>query len=173
MEKYLSEIEAALNQGLKFIALQSALTLPDICGALISNGKESVKDRYVNWYNNHFQSKYHLMLSAEDCYYFRCSNVHQGSFQHKKSSYSKIVFIDCNSILNDNTIQTILPDGTVETIYTLDINIFCRFMLSAVRNWLEEVKDNELFKKNYAKMVKVHEEDLPGFKFMGPSFLVY
>ena len=50
MEKYLSEIEAALNQGLKFIALQSALTLPDICGALISNGKESVKDRYVNWY---------------------------------------------------------------------------------------------------------------------------
>ena len=44
MEKYLSEIEAALNQGLKFIALQSALTLPDICGALISNGKESVKD---------------------------------------------------------------------------------------------------------------------------------
>lgn len=166
MEKYLSEIEAALSHGLCFIALQSTLTLPDICGALTSDGTERVKERYVNWYNQYFQPKYQLMLSADDCYRLRCTNLHQGSFQHDKSSFTKIIFIDSDSMFDNNTISITTPEGISEKIYTLHIKTFCTDMINAVREWLQIVKNNDNFKKNYSKMVKVHEEGLPSISWL-------
>lgn len=161
MEKYLSEIESALNHGLKFIALQSALTLPDICGALTSDGTKSVKERYTNWYDQYFLPIYPIELSANDCYRLRCSNLHQGSFQDNKSSFDKIIFVDTEKLVMINSIIQIQnPDGTTTNIYTLHIDTFCRNMVECVRKWLDIVKEDTNFKKNYPNMVKVHSEGL-------------
>lgn len=56
MEYLLKDIEKALDNELYFIALQSVLTLPDICGS-IEYDTNRVGQRYTDWYNTYMNTK--------------------------------------------------------------------------------------------------------------------
>lgn len=158
MEDILFQIEEALRHKLYYIALQSTLLLPDICGALNSNNGKATKRKYIEWYEKFYLNKYYG-LTGEDCYYFRCANIHQGYFQHTDSSYDKVVFIahDLGSI--HNVVIRTPYNGEEENWYALDIKLFCNNMIDAVRTWLKSVKNEPDFIRNYAKMVKLHKNE--------------
>lgn len=156
MEDFLQQIEKALSYNLYYIALQSTLTLPDICGALQSTDGTATKAKYVDWYNTYFLKK--TFLSANDCYYFRCSNIHQGKTVHKNSTYSRILFVEPSEknsiVLNNNIINGAL---------NIDVNIFCTDMIASVRNWLTLVKNDETFQENYSSFIKRYPNGLPPY----------
>lgn len=156
MEFFLNEIKEALDARLYYLALQAALTLPDICGALESSNGKAGKDKYISWFERYAKESGPIVLSGEDCYYFRCSCVHQFSTQHPKSTYKKLIFlIPGRSLVAHNNI--------VNGALNIDVIKFCNNMISAVKKWHLDVKDDPVFQRNEQKLVKVHPNGIPGF----------
>ena len=94
MRDLLEQIREALrNPRLYYLALFASLALPDICGAINSEDGKANKWKYVKWYDQ-YVARTCPFLTGEDCYRFRCSLLHQGSTQHPKSSYARIVFVE-------------------------------------------------------------------------------
>lgn len=156
MEFILREIEKALDCGLYYLALQSTLTLPDICGA-IQNETKKPGDRYKEWYRTYAVIPYPNALTAEDCYYFRCACVHQGSTQSPKSTYKRILFIVPN-----NTI-TLCGYTVINDALHINIETFCRNMVFSVRRWEAQVKGTESFIRNYGKIIKLYPSGFPPY----------
>src|SRR5690625_2090972 len=94
MEDFLSQIAEGLESGLYQLALSLTLCLPDICGALESENGYATGTKYKAWFDRYVKQKYPNTLTADDCYYFRCSFLHQGTTEHKKSNYKKIIFTE-------------------------------------------------------------------------------
>ncbi|SEI89252.1 hypothetical protein SAMN04488127_0723 [Bhargavaea ginsengi] len=151
MENMLNEIEKGLEAGVYHLALGMTLCIPDICAALQSNNGETKKNKYVNWYDQYVGDK--VRMSANDCYYFRCAFLHQGRTEHKDSQYRKIIFIEPTSILT-------LHNNVLNDVLNIDIQIFCRVIIDAARNWYEEQKDTKNYKSNFEHSFKRHPEGM-------------
>lgn len=90
VDKIIEEINIALDNNLYFVALNSVLTLPDICGKAEYPSEKSSKKRYIDWYDK-FIGQYEInpeniirgidmpYLSGEVVYSLRCSLLHQGN----------------------------------------------------------------------------------------------
>ena len=157
MEELMSQIKKALDNNLYYLALLAALTLPDICGALSSEDGEANKQRYIEWFNKYVGEKYKGCLTGEDCYYFRCSFVHQGASQHPKSNYSRVIFVEPTATSN------IFHCNILEDALNIDVRIFVMDILEGVEKWLDEIKDTEVFKKNYARFMNRYPNGLPPY----------
>ncbi len=109
IEKTVKEIRAALDNRLYFIALMSALTLPDICGKAEYPNEKSTGNRYRKWLNQYVNSrefgKYEYPaiegLEAEIIYKLRCNLLHQGTPNVEESfadiDYFELVKVDPRS----------------------------------------------------------------------------
>lgn len=116
MHTLIDQIEASLGSGLYFLSLYTALTIPDIAGALSSENGAASGAKYAAWFEDWVRPRFfetvlasvrleHRQyvqpienpLTGEDCYRFRCSLLHQGSSQHRKSPFSRIMFIEPGS----------------------------------------------------------------------------
>lgn len=161
MEDFLQQIEKALEQNLYYLALQATLTLPDICSSLLSNNPTTRKvgEEYKNWYNNNFSSS--VNLSAEDCYYFRCSMLHQFQTQHNKSNIKRIMFIEPNHPASD-MLYNISFQTTEDEKMSLNIKLkdFCEDMISSVRYWWVNNQTNQIVIDNYKNIVKRYPNGL-------------
>lgn len=155
MEDFLQQIEKALDYNLYYIALQASLTLPDICAALEASNGETSKSKYLAWYKQYFKGN--IFLSAEDCYYFRCSNVHQAKTIHANSKYARILFIE------PQTTTITAHNCILEDSLCIDVNIFCNDMISSVRSWISSVKGTEPFETNYKGLIKRYPNGLPPY----------
>lgn len=158
MNDFLEQILKALDCNLYYLALQSTLSLPDICSALISPNGMTSGSQYINWYNTYAKEPGSLSINGEDCYKFRCSAIHQGSTQHARSSYSRILFIEAsraNGIIIHNTV---LNDAL-----NIDLRVFCENMVQSVVKWLELVKDDPIFLSNYEKFMKRYPNGFPPY----------
>src|SRR3990167_10578362 len=120
MKDFLEQIEAALNSNLYYVALFTALSIPDICGALESSDGFATDEKYKKWFDKHIAPKYNGFLTGEDCYYFRCSLLHQGSSYHPKSSYSRIIFVEPQATTN------IFHNNILNNALNIDVRIFCK-----------------------------------------------
>lgn len=153
MKNLLEQLEQGINAGLYYLTLFVALSIPDICGALESKNGQADSKKYKDWFNQYVASKYNGRLSGDDCYYFRCSLLHQGSSQHDKSNYSRIIFLEptSNRIFHNNIVRDAL---------NIDVRIFCIDIINGVHQWLKKVESTELYKKNYDKFIKRHPDGL-------------
>lgn len=87
IEKTVKEIRVALDNKLYFIALMSALTLPDICGKAEYPDEKYTGKRYKKWINEYVNSrefgKYEYPaiegLDVDIIYKLRCNLLHQGT----------------------------------------------------------------------------------------------
>ncbi len=86
VDQLVKEIRKALENELYFVALNSALTLPDICGKVAYPNK-SCGQRYILWYDEEI-GKYEKKpcnkenmpyLSGKVIYSLRCSLLHEGN----------------------------------------------------------------------------------------------
>ncbi|PGU29604.1 hypothetical protein COD66_23150 [Bacillus cereus] len=151
MEDLFNEIERGLDAGVYHLSLGMALCIPDICAALQSDDGKASGRKYKEWYNKYVGDK--LRMSADDCYYFRCSFLHQGSTQHEKSKYKRIIFVEPNS--NFFFHNNILNDAL-----NIDVAQFCRDLTESARKWLEDVKADENFIRNYDNSFKRYPNGL-------------
>ena len=119
MKYLLEQIRKALCVNLYYVSLFTSLAIPDICGAIGSaNGKAS-DTKYKNWVDKYVAHKYFGMLTGEDCYYFRCSLLHQGSSQNPKSTYKRILFVEPSASTN------VFHCNILNDALNIDVRIFC------------------------------------------------
>ena len=88
IDRIVQDIRGALDNNLYFAALNSALTLPDICGKAEYPSERSSKKRYIDWYDkeignyerNPRQNGPEEMpyLSGQIIYSLRCAMLHSG-----------------------------------------------------------------------------------------------
>lgn len=152
LEYLLNEIEIALLNEMCFISLQSALTIPDICSALASEDGKTNGLLYARWYDDYVKED-NDHLTGDDCYYYRCSCLHEGKSSHHKMAYSKVVFVYPNPMLHAH--NNVLGDAL-----NIDLVQFCQQMTSAARKWLEANNDNPTVLQNYEKLMKVYPDGL-------------
>jgi hypothetical protein len=173
MRTLIDQIESSLGSGAYYLSLFGALTIPDIAGALSSEDGEASGKKYTEWYEkwvrprfaeavrasvpDHAQQYIKDMespLSAEACYRFRCSLLHQGSSQHPKSPYSRIIFIEPGATTN------VIHYGQLNDALCIDLNLFCREVTSGARLWLQTVELIPLYQKNYERFARRHANGL-------------
>ncbi|MBD2208213.1 hypothetical protein H6G33_38195 [Calothrix sp. FACHB-1219] len=174
MRELLNQIEESLNHKFYYLSLITALTVPDIAAKLESTVKEEVGVRYTRWFNTYVRhqtskrinKKFNLslplklsQLTGEDCYYFRCSLLHEGSSESQRSSYKKILFVEpdtCNFKGHDCT-QT----SESGTYLLIDVKEFCIDIIEGTKEWLDKVEETEPYKTNYEKFIRRYPNGYP------------
>ena len=156
MREMLEQIRKAICIDLHFVALSSALMIPDIAGASDSKDSIATGEKYRTWYDKWIGSSCSFM-NGEICYQMRCSLLHQGSLNLNKVKFKRVLFVHpaikglhmhCN-ILND--------------ALNLDIGRFCLDLIRGCENWLMEIENTLQFKTNYDKFMRVYPTVLPPY----------
>lgn len=140
MYKFTDTIRKSVENENWLSALFLALCMPDICATIENPDDTEVGKRYKRWFNENLSAIYSPMFSADDCYYFRCSCLHQGLDTHTKLTHERIHFITPppnNNIVHRNELNNILQ---------IQIDIFCNDVAEAVDLWYENVvkKDRDM-----------------------------
>ena len=176
MRPVLDQIERSLDTRLYYLSLFAGLTVPDIAGALEAADGEATGDRYKAWYERWVRPRFaegvqrlfasrgitaaptiENPLTGDACYRFRCSLLHQGSSQHPKSSYSRIMFIEPGATSN------VVHYGVMNDVLCIDLLAFCREVLAGARLWLGTVEGTEPYKTNYDRFVRRYDNGLPPY----------
>jgi hypothetical protein len=184
MHDLIDQLESSLASKNYLISLYAALTIPDIAGAMSSENGEASGAKYISWYEQWVrplsavlfvaqfpedQRQYAIQglpasnpLTGEACYRFRCSLLHQGSTQHSKSPFSRIIFIEpenSTSLTHNLVIQDAL---------CIDLRTFCREIIVGTRLWLRKAESDPHFLKNQMRSAKRHPNGLPPYLFNTP-----
>ncbi len=174
MRELLDQIDEARTTRLYYLSLMATLTLPDIAGALDAEDGQASGERYKNWYDEWVKPRYpenvaaagggavENPLTAADCYYFRCSLLHQGRSQHQKSQFERIIFIEPRAV--PGTIHYARMEGAL----CIDLPTFCSEVISGARLWLDSVEGTDLYQRNYSEFASRHPNGLMPYVFGVP-----
>ena len=155
------EIELALKNGLYTLALGMTVCIPDICAGLESEDGKTSGAKYKDWYDRYLGDV--MFLNGSDCYYFRCSFLHQGNTIHEKSKFDRIIFIAPNDKMS-------LHNNNLNGVLNIDLEIFCDEVISGAKRWLEDVDSSEVFQSNYKTSFRIHPNGIPPYIVGVPVF---
>jgi len=128
-----------------------SLCLPDICGSL-ETPNEDVGVRYKRWFKLNLATKYEPMFSADDCYYFRCSCLHQGAESHINLAHERIHFIPPPPRAN------IIHLNKLNDVLQMQIDIFCNDIADATDKWHESIAiKDEAIRTRLDSLIKVYD----------------
>jgi len=168
----IDQLESSLDHAEYFLSLFTALAIPDIGGALDSADGTASGERYKEWYERWVRPQFGKMmmsqipqhagaemkienpLTGEACYRFRCSLLHQGTTQHAKSPYSRIIFVEPGATTNTFH-YNILNDAL-----NIDLPSFCREIVAGSREWMDAVEETEQYKANYERFARRYPSGL-------------
>lgn len=146
IQRHVESIQNSLKERNWFGALFLALAMPDICGA-IEDPNKGVGERYKKWFRQYLGDKYvPELFSDEDCYYLRCSALHQGMAEHPKAQNKRIHFTTPAPGLTAHT--NFVEDDDGNFVLQMQIDVFCAEICSAVEKWQAVVSsDTEIVKR--------------------------
>jgi hypothetical protein len=166
MRDFLEQVQGGLDCNLYYLALFAAVAIPDICGALDSDDGYATKAKYIGWFDEYVAPRYRTpsgpILTGEDCYFFRCSLLHQGSLQHPQSSFSRVLFLEPGTSTNT------LHRNIMMNALNIDVRIFCQDMLSGAYEWLEKAEDTDRFRENSSRFMRRYPEGLAPYYVGSP-----
>jgi hypothetical protein len=177
MNELLDQIEASLGSKHYFLSLYTSLTIPDIAGALGSDNGEATGQKYAAWFDQWVRPQLtetvrqslpielradsppiENPLTGDACYRFRCSLLHEGSaMPHPKSPYNRILFIEPGATSN------ILHYGRADDALIINLDLFCREMITAARQWLIQTVGSQNYLKNYERFARRHANGVPPY----------
>ncbi len=183
MKLILNQLESSLQSKNYYLSLFMALTIPDICGAMDAEDGIASGARYRAWYEKWARPRFWDQLKAsvpgieayyptplenpfdgDNCYYFRCSLLHQGRGQHPKSKFERILFFEPGSSMVGHYCEA-------DRALIIDINLFCSEIIAGARLWLDAVEHTDRFVQNYNLFARRHENGLlpyaQGFPVIG------
>ena len=141
INELIKEISTALQNDCWFIALNTALTLPDICGKAEYSDTCGQKQRYTKWLNKYGRLHIDNFIRANDIYNLRCCMLHQGTPSTKQSGKNIEEF---ELIVNSNEQSNITMEAIYSTSdkYVLSVNVLhiCRLLCSAAKSYYESNK---------------------------------
>ena len=118
----IKEIRTALEHELYMVALEAALTLPDVCGKA-EYKEDKTTNRYINWYRKFIESRspeeyeYSSIpgVTAEIIYNLRNSLLHQGTPNVAKNNnkYPDNLTVDYFELVQGN------PSSANQSLYTV------------------------------------------------------
>ena len=156
VERLINEIYMALENRLYLVALNTALTLPDICGKA-EFPELGTRARYKKWYQDHVEKSEKSSktgdnmpyLSAETVYQLRCALLHQGNPNVDKNTgidcFELVIevpqtwigiYADCSSICEH-------ADKTITRNYRVSIHRLCLILCETARAFY--IKNKSLF----------------------------
>jgi len=149
MERFTNAIRTAIQNENWFAGLFLTLCIPDICGAL-EEPNAAVGNRYKKWFNENLNNKYE-MFTAEDCYYFRCSCLHQGFEKHEKINFDKVHFIP------PPPRQNIVHQNNLNGVIQMQVDIFSSDMAEAADKWYKtKAKNNPEILSRMNNLIQIH-----------------
>ena len=154
MRDFLTQIKSGLDANLYLLSLFPALTIPDLCGAMSSKDGKANAEKYKTWFDKYVALKYNGFLSGNDCYFFRCSLLHQGSSQHPNNTYKRVLFVEPSTSTN------VFHNNIMNDALNIDVRIFCNDIIEGAEKWLDENEGTELYKKNYDKFMRRYPNGL-------------
>jgi hypothetical protein len=168
MRDLLEQIQAAKSAGLYYLALLSALLVPEICGALESSNGETEGKKYAAWFDKNVSPRYAVRgvptLSGWDAYRFRCRMLHQSSAHVPSSAISRIIFVEPGMNVID------AHNNRIFDILNIDVRLFVEDVAEAALLWLDRVEHTPLYKTNRERFACRYPDGLP--PYMGGSPII-
>jgi hypothetical protein len=159
MRILLNEMMQCVSAKAYYPALITAVTIPDICAALDSNGSTK-PSKYIKWFEANAAKYFQTLLDGRTAYYLRCSVLHQGRLSLPQSKHSfDIMFVTENSGMSIHLISIVHKGG--KEFLVLELNKFCQAIYNSAIDWLRLVEESDNFKNNYKKFFKENIQPLP------------
>lgn len=161
MDALIGQTRKAMQSNLYYVGLMTALTIPDIAGALGSTDGHATGQKYVDWYERWVRPLLRENRDRENpftgdaCYRFRCSLLHQGSSIHPLSPYRRVIFIEPGAP-NYNIHYCLIGNGAL----LIQIDEFVQEMLTGCEKWLQSVKGTQPFETNFGLFATRHANGL-------------
>lgn len=169
MERFTKSLRSSVANQDWYVALSTALTLPDVCGRLIDPEERSSERRYSNWFKQWMEPLYTIdilgdgptiFLTGGDCYALRCSYLHEGggdiTNQRARKALDDFHFIapapfgwEFHRNKFGNTLQ-------------LQVDKFCVEVADAVDAWAISVADDQDIQERMKSLLVIHTH-APGF----------
>ena len=164
IERLVQEIRTALKNELYFVALSSAITLPDICGKAAYPTERSSRKRYILWYDEEIV-KYEKnpedkddmpYLSGVVIYSLRCSLLHEGNPNMRNDSLRTNQPIDHFSLVIEKAkpfeiysdASTIIQfEDEQRREYRMNVRRICMILCNVAETYYKENRDK--FHFNY------------------------
>lgn len=153
IEELIKQIRAASSQGLYYLALLGALTLPDICGALGSENGRASGSKFKTWVKKNVPGQ---AASAEMIYGLRCSLMHQGQAM-PQGSHFPIAFMAPGAGQLHN-LSTVVGEDQVGW---LSIEAVVDEMTIGAERWLQKFGSTQTVIRNLEKFARLRPEGLP------------
>lgn len=169
MRTLIAQTRKAMETRLYYVALASALSIPDMAGALSSPDGRATGERYADWYEKWARPRLaearnrENPFSGKSCYIFRCSMLHQGRSQRSDSEYTNIMFIEPGYDNYQIHYCTIKGEALL-----IQVDQFIEEILSGCELWLRSVEGTEPFDENYKHFARRHPEGLAPYVFGVP-----
>jgi hypothetical protein len=160
MRTLIEQTRQAADSNAYYLSLFAALALPDICAAMSALDGQAKRKRYIEWFDKYVAPKYTVgpsknpSFSGADCYYYRCSILHQASSQHPQSSYARILFVEPGTSTN------IFHNNVLNDALNLDVRLFCRDICDGADAWLADTEQKPEYQANYARSLKRYPNGL-------------
>ncbi len=173
MRNLIDQLDQSAGQRLYYVSLFTALTIPDIAGAMDAEDGRATGERYAAWFEEWVRPIFGEQASAKmpaqirarvtppenpltglACYQFRCSLLHQGTSQHPASPYERIIFIEPGA--TTNAFHGCQLGGAL----AIDLPTFCREMVIGARRWVDRVENTERYIANYDRFARRHPDGL-------------
>jgi len=154
VENILTQIEKGLHNGHYMLALYATLALPDICASLESEDGKTCGPKYKAWFDKWVAPKIGGGFSGTQCWGYRCGVLHQGMASNRNLGYERIVFVEPRNY------GRIPHMNIVNGALNVDVGVFCQNIVDGVREWMNEAKNTENFKRNIPNLMTRHSEGL-------------
>jgi hypothetical protein len=165
MRDLLQQIDLALGARLYYLALISALAVPDMCAALESPDGRTTGARYADWFDKYVGPRYLSEVDGRFCYQFlRCSLLHEGSTIHSKGPFARFLFQEPNPEMN------IFHNCVIGDVLTIDVRIFCRDIIAGALQWLTANESTPTFQANFPKFIRRYPNGLAPY-FLGAPII--
>ncbi len=157
MRTVVAQTRQALDAKLYYVALLTALAIPDMAGALESADGRASGKRYAEWYETWVRPRLKETrgrdnpFSGQECYGFRCAMLHQGRSQRSGDKYRHIMFVEPGH--PNYGIHYCIVGGEALLI---QIDEFIGEMLTGCELWLQQVEDTDPFRLNYEQFARHH-----------------
>jgi hypothetical protein len=167
LDTILNEIEKALDAEFYYLAVTSALTLPDICAALQDENGNGGGENYKKWCTEWLKKS---RLTPKDLWSLRCGLIHNGKLigHHDGLEYSRVIFsatkcgglhgiqiagghrMDPEAMLRDPR-EAVRAHG--KNPMFLVSSEFCKEIIEAVRAWFAKHGESNIVKWNMSNLL--------------------
>lgn len=157
LEVLIDQMRRCIIADLWFPALVTALTLPDICGAIESDNGKATGAKTKSWMRRHLPTAQGNEEAAKLIWELRCSLLHQASMR-VTNPRAVAFFVPRPDHIELHNVAVEFEDG--ETYILLSVPEFVEEIATTVEQWISSVRSTRRFATNVANCAHLRTDDL-------------